>query len=79
MDAIGSFTLNHSFNFRKNELLDKRKHQIGYWFDQLIEEKLREDFFSLEMTKEKYLHLKNKVLSGEMVPGKALFQLFNLK
>ena len=68
-----------STNFRKNELLDKRKHQIGYWFDQLIEEKLREDFFSLEMTKEKYLHLKNRVLSGEMVPGKALFQLFNLK
>ena len=68
-----------STNFRKNELLDKRKHQIGYWFDQLIEEKLREDFFSLEMTKEKYLHLKNKVLSGEMVPRKALFQLFNLK
>ena len=48
-------------------------------FDQLIEDKLREDFFSLEMTKEKYLHLKDRVLSGEMVPGKALFQLFNLK
>jgi LAO/AO transport system kinase len=68
-----------STNYRKNELLDKRKRQIGFWFDQLIEDKLREDFFSLEMTKEKYLHLKNKVLSGEMVPGKALFQLFNLK
>jgi LAO/AO transport system kinase len=68
-----------STNYRKNELLDKRKRQIGYWFDQLIEDKLREDFFSLEMTKEKYLHLKKRVLSGEMVPGKALFQLFNLK
>lgn len=68
-----------STNFRKNELLDKRKRQIGFWFDQLIEDKLREDFFSLEMTKEKYLHLKDRVLSGEMVPGKALFQLFNLK
>jgi hypothetical protein len=45
----------------------------------LIEDKLREDFFSFEMTKEKYLHLKNSVLSGEMVPGKALLQLFNLK
>jgi LAO/AO transport system kinase len=68
-----------STNFRKNELLDKRKRQIGFWFDQLIEDKLREDFFSLEMTKEKYLHLKNRVLSGEMIPGKALFQLFNFK
>lgn len=68
-----------STNYRKNELLDKRKRQIGYWFDQLIEDKLREDFFSLEMTKEKYLLLKQRVLSGEMLPGKALFQLFNLK
>jgi LAO/AO transport system kinase len=78
-EILKQLILFSSTNFRKNELLDKRKHQIGYWFDQLIEEKLREDFFSLEMTKEKYLHLKNKVLSGEMVPGKALFQLFNLK
>ena len=68
-----------STNNRKFELLEKRKLQIGYWFDQLIENKLREDFFSLQMTKEKYLHLKHRVLLGEIIPAEALLQLFNLK
>ncbi|MBU6167945.1 MAG: methylmalonyl Co-A mutase-associated GTPase MeaB [Bacteroidetes bacterium] len=76
MEQLISFS---STIHRKNELMEKRKLQIGYWFDQLIENKLREDFFSLEMTKEKYLHLRSSVLSGKILPVKALFQLFNLK
>lgn len=71
-----------AFNSTKNrkiELLEKRKLQIGYWFDHLIENKLKEDFFSLQMTKEKYLHLKHKVLLGDLNPVEALLQLFNLK
>jgi LAO/AO transport system kinase len=64
---------------RKYELLEKRKLQIVFWFDHLIENKLKEDFFSLQMTKEKYLHLKHKVLLGDLIPVEALAQLFNLK
>lgn len=68
-----------STNKRKNELLERRKLQIGYWFEQLIENKLQEDFFSLQMNKEKYLLLKQRVLLGELTPVEALLQLFNLK
>jgi LAO/AO transport system kinase len=78
-EIMAQFISFHATIQRKNELLKKRKLQMGYWFDQLIENKLREDFFSLEMTKENYLHLMQKVLSGELVPVKALFHLFNLK
>lgn len=75
-DQLEAFT---STNFRKIELIEKRKMQVGFWFDQLIEDKLKEDFFSLEIRKEKYLHLKHSVLSGKVIPVEAMFELFNFK
>jgi LAO/AO transport system kinase len=77
-EILGQLDGFHSTIIRKNELLEKRKLQTGFWLDQLIENKLREDFFSLKMTKEKYLHLKDRVLRGDLNPVAAISQLFNL-
>jgi len=61
----------------QEELLKNRSTQIVFWMDQLVEERLREDFFAMQATREKYLFLKGLLARGEITPVGALYQLFN--